>query len=482
MGNSSTPPYSDTPSRSSYDAVVIGSGPNGLAAAITLAKAGKSVLVVEAADTPGGGMRAKELTLPGYIHDVCSAVHPMAVASPFFRSVGLEAHGLEWTHAKVPLAHPLDGGEAALMHRSLEETIDGLGEDGDAYRKLVGPLVGNIGKLTSDLLGPLKFPKHPFAMAGFGLKGMLPALEVAEHRFKTEAGRALFAGNAAHSIQPLEKPFTSAIGLMLMAVGHHVGWPVPKGGSQMIAEAMVSCLEAHGGELVCGQLVESLNDLPEADHYFFDTSPTALATIAEKQLPLRYRTRLARYRYGPGIFKVDWALKDPIPWEHSGCRDACTVHVGGGLHEIAESESDCWEGRHSENPFVLVAQPSVFDDTRAPDGKHTGWAYCHVPAGSDTDMTSAIENQVERFAPGFKKTIIKRHTMNCAAMEAYNPNYVGGDIICGVQDIGQMFTRPVARLNPYSTPNKRIFICSSATPPGGGVHGMAGFHAAQSVL
>ncbi len=464
---------------------MVGSGPNGLAAAIELARSGARVLVVEGADTVGGGMRTRELTVPGFAHDLCSAVHPMGMASPFLTSLPLADYGLEWIHAGVPMAHPLEGGRAAVMARSVEETADALGaSDGLAYRRIFSPLVRDGWKLMADLLGPLKVPRHPFAMTRFGLMGMRSGKGFARGLFEGEAARALLAGNAAHSIQPLEKPFTAAIGIMLMVTGHLVGWPVARGGSQAIADAMAGYLvEGLGGEIVClGRWVESLDELPMATVYLFDTSPRALVRIAGERLTESYRNAVGRYRHGPGVFKVDWALDGPIPWENEACRQACTVHVGGTLEEIAISERDCWEGRHAEKPFVLAVQPSVFDPTRAPEGKHTGWGYCHVPAGSTENRTEAIERQIERFAPGFRDRILARHTMHCADFEAYNPNYVGGDIICGVQDWRQMFTRPVVQANPYLTPNHSIFLCSSATPPGGGVHGMCGFWAARAAL
>ena len=483
MGEQITRQYPDHPAKSHYDAIVIGSGPNGLSAAIEIARAGRSVLVVEARDTIGGGTRTKSLGNPGFLHDICSAVHPMAMASPFFKSVPLAEFGLEWVKADFPIAHPLEGGREAFMAQSIDQTAAQFSKrDEIAYRTLLAPLVEDGEKLMHDLLGPFKIPSHPFAMAKFGLKAMRPAKSFAEGKFHSEEARALFAGNAAHSIQPLENIFTSAIGIMLMVAGHMVDWPLPKGGSQSIANAMAAYLESLNGEILCGVDVKNLSDLPAAEVYLFDTSPRALVDIAGEKLTEDYRRQVANYRHGPGVFKIDWELNAPIPWKGEASRRACTVHVGGNLEEIAISESDCWNGRHSEKPFTLVVQPSLFDETRAPKGKHTGWAYCHVPAGSTVDCTEAIEAQVERFAPGFRDCIDQRHTMNCADFERYNPNYVGGDIICGVQDWRQMFTRPVMQLNPYQTTNPDLFICSSATPPGGGVHGMCGYWAAQSAL
>lgn len=472
-----------TPRQIRYDAIVIGSGPNGLAAAIEIARAGRSVLVVEARDTIGGGTRTKQLGSPGFLHDICSAVHPMAMASPFFKSVPLAKFGLEWVNADFPLAHPLDGGREAFMAQSVAETAAQFEPaDAKAYRALFEPLVNDGGKLMHDLLGPLKIPAHPLAMTRFGINAFRPAKGFAMGKFGSDAARALFAGNAAHSIQPLENMFTSAIGIMLIVAGHMVGWPLPKGGSQSIANAMAAYLESLGGEIVCNCDVKNLSDLPAADVYLFDTSPRALVSIAGERLTEDYRRQVSKYRHGPGVFKIDWELNAPIPWKGEASRRACTVHVGGTLEEICASERDCWQGHHSEKPYTLVVQPSVFDETRAPAGKHTGWAYCHVPADSTQDCTSAIERQIERFAPGFRDCIDQRHIMNCADFERYNPNYVGGDIICGVQDWRQMFTRPVLQLNPYQTTNPDIFICSSATPPGGGVHGMCGYWAAKSAL
>lgn len=469
-------------SRSEYDAVIIGSGPNGLAAAITLARNGWKTLVIEAADTIGGGMRTKELTLPGFRHDVCSAVHPTGAASPFFRSLNLERHGLRWLQPEIALAHPLDGGQAAVMHRSLDATADGLGADGAGYRRLFASLVASADKLIPSVLDPISVPRHPLLMARFGLAAALPATLLAEMNFKTDEGRALFAGNAAHCVLPLTHPFTSAIAVMLQTCAHAVGWPVAEGGSQSIADALAAEFREHGGEIVCGWPVKSLAGLPSARAVFFDTAPRAMARIAGDELPAGYRRKLGAYRHGPGIFKIDYALSQPAPWANAACRKAGTVHVGGTLEEIAASEQDAFEGRHSERPFVLVAQQSLCDPSRAPAGKHTLWAYCHVPHGSDFDMEPRITAQIERFAPGFRDCILARHTMNCPRVEAYNPNCIGGDIVGGMADITQLLTRPAARLSPWSTPNPKIFLCSSSTPPAGGVHGMCGVHAASAAL
>lgn len=464
---------------SAYDAIIIGSGPNGLAAAIHLAKQGKKTLVIEASDTVGGGMRTKELTLPGFRHDVCSAVHPMGLASPFFRSLELEKYGLKWQQPEVPLAHPLDGGREAVLFQSLEQTCEGLGIDGGRYRRFFAPLIERAHDLYGDLLAPAGIPKHPFTVARFGIGAALPATLFAKY-FQSVEARALFAGNAAHSVMPLEKPLTSAIGLMLQMSAHAVGWPVAEGGSQSLADTLLRIFQSHGGEVQCGWPVKSFEELPPAKIYLFDVSPRNLEAIAGEALPLGYRQKLNAYRHGPGVFKLDYALRSPIPWLAKHCRKAGTVHVGGTMEEIAVSERDAWTGRHSEKPFTLVVQPTLCDPTRAPQDRHVAWAYCHVPHGSEADMEETINSQIERFAPGFRDCILATHTMNCAAMEAYNANYIGGDVVGGITDWRQLFTRPVARWNPYSTPNPKILLCSASTPPGGGVHGMAGYWAAET--
>ncbi len=465
-----------------FDAVIIGSGPNGLGAAIALAQKGWKNLVVEAADTPGGGMRTKELTLPGFRHDVCSAVHPTAVASPFFASLKLEEHGLRWVQPDIPLAHPLDGLKAAVLRRSVDETAEGLGRDGMAYRFLFDHLTQNAAALCPDLLSPLAVPKHPLLMARFGLAAMLPAALLVNGLFRTDEARALFAGNAAHSVLPLEQPFTSAVAMMLQMSAHSVGWPVAAGGSQSIADALVSKLKSLGGEVRCGWNVRTLAELPEARAYLFDTSPRVLTRIAGDTLPPGYVRRLNAFRHGPGVFKMDYALSEPVPWAHPACRQAGTVHVGGTVEEIRTSELEAYEGRLSREPFVLVAQQSVCDPSRAPEGRHTLWAYCHVPRGSKADMRDTIESQIERFAPGFRDTILAAHSTNCADMEAYNQNCIGGDVVGGMTNWAQLLTRPVASLCPYATPDRRLFLCSASTPPAGGVHGMCGWNAAQAVL
>ncbi len=467
---------------SAPSAVVVGSGPNGLAAAIALARAGVAVRVIEAGETIGGGTRSAELTLPGFLHDVCSAVHPMGILSPFLRQLPLEEHGLTWVKPAASVAHPLDDGDAVMLYRSLERTAAGLGRDARAYTRLVGPFLDDPHALLADALAPLRIPRHPIRMARFGLRAALPASWLAKLCFREERSRALFAGCAGHSILPLGAPLTSALGVLFALTAHVEDWPVARGGSQAIAEALASHLGSLGGTVETGHRVAKLAEVADADTVLFDTSPAELLRIAGDALPSGYRRRLERYRYGPGVFKVDWALDGPIPWNDERCLEASTVHVGGTLDEIAASERDMFRGRHSENPYLILCQQSQFDETRAPAGKHTGYAYCHVPEGSTVDRTDAIERQIERFAPGFRDTILARHTMDTAWFETYNPNYTGGAITGGMADVTQLFTRPVARLDPYSTPNPRLFLCSASTPPGGGVHGQCGYWAAQSAL
>ena len=464
------------------DAVVVGAGPNGLAAAIALARAGLSVRVIEAAETVGGGARSAALTLPGFVHDVCSAVYPMTVASPFLRTLPLKEHGLEWVQPPTPFAHPLDGGTAATLERSVDATAERLGPDARAYRRLMGPLTDRAESLFADLLGPFRIPRHPLTAMRFGWPAIRSGRGLAEAYFTTEPARAIFAGLAAHAVLPLESRPGAAIALMLGLAGHAAGWPIAAGGAQRVADALASYLRSLGGEIETGRPVRALGELPESRAVLLDLTPRQVLSIAGDRLPRGYRRRLSRYRYGPGIFKVDWALSAPIPWAASECRSTATVHVGGRLDEVARSERAAFAGEHAERPFVLLAQPSLFDPSRAPAGRHTAWAYCHVPHGSTTDMTDRIEAQVERFAPGFRDVILARHTMNTAEVERHNPNNVGGDIGGGVADLWQLFTRPVMRLDPYSTPARGLYLCSSSTPPGGGVHGMCGYFAARSVL
>ena len=406
----------------------------------------------------------------------------MAAGSPFFSTLPLSKHGLDWVHPPAPLAHPLDDGAAVMMERSVEATADGLGPDAASYSELFVPLVSDWDKLTVDILGPLRFPRHPLVTARFGLTGLRSARSVAQARFRGERARALFAGLAAHSILPLERPLSAAFGLVLGAAGHAVGWPMPRGGAQRISGALASHLTSLGGRIETGVPVERLEDVPAAAVTLLDMTPRQVVKIAGRRLPGRFRRSLDAYRYGPAAFKIDWALSGPVPWRASECARAGTVHLGGSMDEIANAERDVWLGRHPDRPFVLLSQPSLFDPSRAPEGRHTVWAYCHVPNGSRFDMTDRIEAQVERFAPGFRERILKRSVRPPAALEEYNPNCVGGDINGGVQDLGQLFSRPSRMLNPYSIPSTDIYICSSSTPPGGGVHGMCGYFAARAAL
>jgi len=465
-----------------YDAVVVGAGPNGLAAAITLARAGRAVLVMEGRETAGGGMRSSALTLPGFVHDICSAVHPLALASPFFRSLGLLDYGLEWVHSPVALAHPFDDGTAVLLERSPDRTAAALGPDAASYRALMKPLVSHWEQLVEDLLAPVHIPRHPVALLHFGGLAIGSIERLASRRFNGARARALFGGIAAHAVLPADRPLGSAIGLLLGAAGHAVGWPLPRGGSQRIADAMVRCLIRIGGEVRTGVEVQSMEQLPGARAVLFDVMPGALARIARDRLPDDYRRRLLAHRHGPGVFKMDWALDAPIPWRAQECLRAATVHVGGTYEEMREAEDRVWQGGHSEKPLVLLSQPTLFDPSRAPQGKHTAWAYCHVPNGSTHDMSDRIETQIERFAPGFRDRILARSTMNALDMEAHDPNFVGGDIAGGIQDVLWRTLRPLGRWQPYSTPARGIYVCSSSQPPGAGVHGMCGFHAARKAL
>jgi phytoene dehydrogenase-like protein len=466
----------------STDAVVVGAGPNGLAAAIVLARAGRGVTLIEGAETVGGGCRSEELTLPGFVHDTCSTVHALALASPLLSSLPLAEHGLELAHPDAPLAHPLDDGSAVVLERSVEATANGLGPDAQAYRRLFDPLVRTADELMREILGPLRPPRHPLVLARFGANALRSATGLARSRFRGERARALMGGCCAHSMLPLRSPASAAFGIVLAVSAHRVGWPVARGGSQRLADALASHLRSLGGEIHTGRWVESLDEVADAGATLLDVTPRQLLRLAGHRLPYRYARRLTRYRYGPGVFKLDWALDGPIPWVAAEVSRGGTVHLGGGLEEIAASEEAVMKGQHPVRPFVLLVQPSLFDSTRAPAGKHTAWAYCHVPNGSSRDMTEAIEAQVERFAPGFKDMIAARSTMDSGEVERRNPNYVGGDINGGVQDLRQLFTRPVARPVPYSTPVEGLYVCSSSTPPGGGVHGMCGYFAARSAL
>jgi phytoene dehydrogenase-like protein len=465
-----------------YDAVVVGSGPNGLSAAVRLAEAGRSVLVLEQADVIGGGTRSAELTLPGYVHDVCAAVHALGVSAPAMSLDTLGPHGLSWVWPEIPLAHPLDGGRAGVLHRSVDDTVAGLGADGRAWQRLFGPLVQDWPKVLPQLLGPVvSVPRHPVAMAKFGVHAVQPATWVAK-RFDTDEAAALFGGCAAHAILPLTRPLTAAFGMMLGGSAHADGWPVAAGGSQAVADALAARLRELGGEVRTGVHVRSLADLPAHDIALFDTNPAQLAAIAGDALPARYRTRLERFHHGPGAYKIDYALDGPVPWDNDDCRRAGTVHVIGTLAELVAAEADVAAGRMPDRPYVLVVQSSIFDPSRAPDGKHTLWAYAHVPHGYVGDATEAIEQQIERFAPGFRDVVLARHVTAPRGLEAYNPNYVGGDIAGGAHSGLQLVFRPTIALRPYATPNPSLFLCSASTPPGAGVHGMCGWHAADRAL
>ncbi len=465
-----------------YDAVVVGAGPNGLAAAITMAKEGRSVVVFEAQPEIGGGLRSAELTLPGFIHDVGSAIHPFAVGSPFFQGLPLADFGLEWVYPPAPLAHPLDNGVAATVERSPRATAAGLGVDGPAYLRLMQPVIRDWDRIVPVILGPLRLPRHPLAAARFGARAVWPARMLANTMFRTPGARALFGGLSAHGCLPLEQPPTAAIGLVLAGLGHRVGWPFPRGGAGKLSDALAAYLRSLGGEIVTNHPIESLDQLPPARAVFCDVAPANLLRLAGRRLPERFRRALTRYRHGPGIFKVDWALNGPIPWQAAVCARAGTVHLGGTLEEIAAAERAPWAGECSRRPYVLLAQPSLFDSTRAPNGMHTAWAYCHVPNGSTVDMTDPIEAMVERFAPGFSALIVGRGSSGPREMERHNANLIGGDITGGVSDLRQLFTRPTLSLTPYRTPVKGLYLCSASTPPGPGVHGMCGYHAARTAL
>ncbi len=470
------------PPSSGADAIVVGSGPNGLVAAITLARAGWRVTVIEAADQIGGGLRSEPLTRSGFVHDVCSAVHPLALASPALRDLPLHDHGVRWCTPDVALAHPLDGGRAAVLSGGVDDTAARLGTDAAAYRALMGPLVDHAPALVDAMLSPISVPRAPITLARFGMLAMRSAAKLARARFATDEGQALLGGVAAHAMLPLDAPATAGYGLFLAMLGHHVGWPVVAGGSQRLADALVAILRRHGGDVVTGTRVTTLSELPPARAVLLDLTPRQVLQIAGDEVPTRYAKALSRYRYGAGVFKIDWALDSPVPWTASDARGAATLHLGGTLGEVAASEADVHAGRHPERPYVIFVQPTVVDASRAPNGKHVAWAYCHVPNGSTRDCTSQIEAQVERFAPGFRDLVVARHVMNTVALEAHNANHVGGDINGGTGDLRQLVARPVMSLRPWVTPRRGLYLCSSSTPPGGGVHGMCGWHAARAVL
>src|SRR5881398_995901 len=466
-----------------YDAVVVGSGPNGLAAAITLARAGCSVLVCEANATIGGGARSAELTLPGFLHDVCSAVHPLAAGSPFFKTLPLERLGLEWIESEIPLAHPLDNGSAACLYRDIDVTAEQLFDDSGAYRRLMKPLARDWENLSIEFLKPmLHWPQHPITLAHFGILALCPATLLAKSNFKGEQARSLFAGIAAHSFLPLEAPVSSAFGLVLGLAGHAVGWPIPRGGSQQISNALADYLRALGGKIEVNRPVENLGDLPKSRAILLDVSVWEFAQIAGPEMPSRYRRRLESFRHAPGIFKIDYALSEPIPWKAQACRRAGTIHLGGGIDEIAAAERDVARGTIPERPFTLVAQQSLFDETRAPPGQHTLWAYCHVPFDCKIDMSDSIESQIERFAPGFRDCVLPLPKLSGADLEKSNANLGGGDINGGAANLMQLIARPTFSPTPYRTPLRGVYLCSSSTPPGGGVHGMCGYHAARLAL
>lgn len=468
--------------REHYDAIIIGSGQNGLAAAIRLQQKGLNTLVVEGAESPGGATRTRELTLAGFQHDVGSAIHPLGVDSPFFKTLPLHAHGLEWIYPEVAFAHPFSDGTAFGAYKDIERTAAQMGEDEKAYKELFSNLLSQWNAIHEDLLGPLNFPRNPLEFASFGLKALLPAKELVNLYFRNEKTKLFFYGAAAHSTLPLSTPASASFGLVLIALAHKVGWPFPKCGAVKIIDALISYYESIGGSLTLNYPVKSLNELPNASTYIFDLTPRQLLAIEGTNFPWLYRKRMENYRYGAGIFKMDWALHEPIPFKNSICRKAGTVHFGYSSREIELSEKVIQQNGIVKKPYVLLAQHSPFDPNRAPKGKHTAWAYCHVPHGSNVDMSEEMENQIEKAAPGFKECIIAKATHTTSQMEAFDPNLVGGDVNGGRQDLSQMFTRPLTSCSPYSTPNPNVYICSASTPPGGGVHGMGGYHAAEKVL
>lgn len=465
-----------------YDSVIVGAGPNGLAAGIRLAQAGRRVLVMEQADEVGGGVRSAALTLPGFTHDICSAIHPMAYASPFLGGLPLRRYGLRWVHPSAPVAHPLDDGRAVLVGRSVKETAAQFGRDAGAYYALMAPLVRHLPQILAMFMRPWPAPAQPLTFARFGLRALWPAAALARALFRRPEARALLAGHAAHTMVALEEPATAAAGLLLLALAHATGWPFPRGGARAIPRAMAALLRDLGGQVQTGRMVRSLDDLPPHRDALFDLTARQLLGIAGEQLPSGERAALGRFRYGPGVFKIDYAIEGDMPWAAPQCARAGTLHLGGTLDEVAASERQVARGQLPDAPFVLLAQQSVFDRTRAPVGRNAIWAYCHVPHGSAADMTDRIEAQIERFAPGFRDRILARSVRGPQEMEAYNPNYIGGDINGGRQDLIQTYARPTLRRDPYATGARGIYLCSASTPPGGGVHGMCGYHAAESAL
>jgi phytoene dehydrogenase-like protein len=468
--------------RNTYDAVVVGAGPNGIAAAIVLARAGLRVLLREGAAEAGGGARTEALTLPGFVHDVCSAVHPLSISSPFFSRLPLAQHGLEWIQPPAAAAHPLDDGTAVLLQRSTAAMAGQLGSDASAWQALMDPFVMQRQALFADALGPLRWPRHPLLLARFGLAALPPATWLARRRFRGARAQALFGGIAAHATLPLRAPPSAAFGMILGIAGHGGGWPIPRGGAASITRALLSLYRSLGGELQTSAPVASLDDLPDARAVLLDLTPRQILRMDATHLSAAYRLQLEHFQYGLGTFKLDWALDAPIPWRAAEAHQSATVHLGGTLEEMDANRQLEWEGQPAERPFVLVSQPTLFDPSRAPGEKHVGWAYCHLPNGSSFDMTERIEAQVERFAPGFRDRILARHVLSPADLERRNPNLVGGDLAGGEATLMQLFFRPALRPIPYATPNPRLFVCSSSTPPGAGVHGMPGYWAARLVL
>lgn len=469
-------------SLSNFDAFVIGSGPNGLSAAIALAQQGLKVKVFEAKDSVGGGTRTLELTEPGFKHDICSAVHPTAVGSPFFSTLPLDKYGLEWIHPEFPIAHPLENSDAVITERSFENTLERFGSDSKNYRKLFKEFIDSWEFLSKDLFGSLRIPRHPLAMMRFGWYGMFSSNLLSNSFFNQERSKAYFSGLAAHSILPLENTFTASFGLILGTTVHSVGWPIAKGGSHSITKALAKHFESLDGEIELNSRIESLDEFPSDKPILFDLTPRQVITIADDRISTKLKNKLLNFNYGPGAYKIDFALSEPVPWLNEECKRAGTLHLGGTMEEISYSEKQVWEGIHPDKPYVLVSQPSVFDKSRAPENKHVLWSYCHVPNGSTENMKEQIIDQIERYAPGFRDIIISSSTMTAVDFEKYNPNYIGGDINGGAQNLKQLFGRPLLKWDPYKLPVDHLYICSSSTPPGGGVHGMCGFNAATSVL